>query len=79
MALSMEFQKGAIPSTVSFNANGSIEVKSDPVYMSANGSYNVEKELFNNLNSSSLPSGFVEELEIRITEFFNQVKIDQEL
>lgn len=77
--LSSEFEKGSLPSTVSFNANGSIEMKSEPVYVSANGSYNIDKKLFNNLNSSSLPSGFVEELENKITEFFNQIKIDQSL
>lgn len=77
--LSSEFEKGSLPSTVSFNANGSIEMKSEPVHVSANGSYNIDKKLFNNLNSSSLPSGFVEELENKITEFFNQIKIDQSL
>jgi|GEM_PF-5728729 hypothetical protein len=77
--LSSEFEKGSVPSTVSFNANGSIEMKSESIYASANGSYNIENKLFNNLSSSSLPSGFVSELENKITEFFNQIKIDQSL
>ncbi len=77
--LSSEFEKGSVPSTVSFNANGSIEMKSESIYVSVNGSYNIENKLFNNLNSSSLPAGFVSELETKITEFFNQIKIDQEL
>lgn len=77
--LSAEFERGNLPSAVSFNASGSVEMKGEPVHVNVNGSYNVEKELFNNLNSSSLPSGFVENLETRITEFFNQIKTDQEL
>lgn len=77
--LSSEFEKGNIPSTVSFNANGSVETSGEAIYMNVNGSYDVEKRIFNNLNSSSLPSGFVSELENKITEFFNQIKIDQSL
>ena len=77
--LSSEFEKGSVPSTVSFNANGSLETSDEAIYMNLNGGYNVEKKLFNNLNSSHLPAGFVAELETKITEFFNQVKTDQAL
>lgn len=77
--LSSEFEKGSVPSTVSFSANGNFKVNEEPVYMNLNGGYNVENKLFNNLNSSHLPAGFVAELETKITEFFNQVKTDQEL
>lgn len=79
VALSAEFQEGNIPATVSFSANGNFKVNEEPVYMNLNGGYNVENKLFNNLNSSHLPAGFVAELETKITEFFNQVKTDQEL
>lgn len=77
--LSSEFEKGSVPSTVSFNANGSLEASDETIYMNLNGGYNVENKLFNNLNSSHLPAGFVAELETKITEFFNQIKTDQEL
>lgn len=77
VSLSTEFDKGNLPKFVNFNASGSIEGGSNPVYMNANGSYDVENEMFSNLNSSYLPSGFLEDLEVKVKEFHNLVKTEQ--
>lgn len=79
VSLSAEFQKNNIPATVYFSSSGNFDVNGEPVFMNINGGYNVEKRIFNNLNSSFLPSGFVAELETKVIEFFNQIKIDQAL
>lgn len=79
VSLSVEFEKGSLPTNVMFNAATTIPVKEQELHMSVSGDYNVDSGLFTNFNSYSLPSGFIVKLETIIKEFFDQVVANQAL
>ncbi|MEG2228454.1 MAG: hypothetical protein RRY39_08175 [Odoribacter sp.] len=82
VVISTEYQQGNLPTVLSARASGQVAKKpqQDPVtYMDLSASYNVEAKSFNNCNGSNVPVGFIQELELKIVETYEQIKLGTEV
>ena len=71
VSLSAEYEKDVKLSQVTFYCEGTLQ-EGDP-YVNISGTYDCVNRVFSSINGASLPSGFLPQVETKITEFYNQL------
>lgn len=72
VSLSAEYEKDVKPSQVTFYCEGTLQEDENP-YVNISGTYDCVNRVFSSINGASLSSGFLPQVETKITEFYNQL------
>lgn len=72
LSLSVENEQGTKPTQVSYHCEGTLQEDGN-LYINIDGTYDCVNRVFSSINGASLPSGFLPQLEAKITEFYNQL------